>query len=267
MNTSPKANNGNRRPVGWFRRGHRWVGVSLLLFVVLLSVTGITLNHVGDLGLDRRYVNWSWMLDAYGIQMPPPSASFADNGHRATLIGERLFIDGRDTGQHAEELTGFVALGPLVIAAGGQSMHILTAGGDLVESVELTGLPGSIDQVGRNDGRAVVQSGTVLLRSDPDIAVFEPWAADTPGAIHWSARTTPDASEMEALEHAYRGRGLTVERVILDLHSGRIVGMSGPLLMDLVGVCLIVLGFSGLIMSRSRSRRENGVRNGNRPRD
>jgi len=267
MNTSPTSNNGSRRPPGWFRRGHRWVGVSLLVFVVLLSITGITLNHGGDLGLDRRYVNWSWMLDAYGIQMPPPSASFADDGHRATLIGERLFIDGRDTELHTEKLKGFATLGSLVIAAGERAAYLLTVDGDLVEAIALASLPGSIERVGRIGGRAVVQSGGVLLRSDLDIAVFEPWSADTPDAIQWPVETAPDASEMQALERAYRGRGLTVERVLLDLHSGRIVGMSGPLLMDIVGVCLIVLGFSGLIMSRSRSRRENGGRNGSGPRN
>lgn len=249
--------------MGWFRRGHRWVGVSILVFVVLLSVTGITLNHGGDLGLDRRFVNWSWVLDAYGIQMPPPSASFTDDGHRAALVGERLFIDGRDSEQRVATLTGFVTLGPLMLAAGETAVHILTVDGDLVEIIDLADLPDPIERVGRSNGRAILRSGGSLLRSDEDIAVFKPWPGDAPDAIHWSVATQPDASELEVLELAYRGRGLTAERVLLDLHSGRIVGMSGTLLMDIVGLCMIVLGVSGLIMSRSRSRRENGARNGN----
>ena len=201
------------------------------------------------------------MLDAYGIQMPPPSASFADDGHRATLVGERLFIDGRETDQRAENLTGFVTLGPLVLAAGDSAVHVMTVDGDLVEFIELADLAGPIERVGRSEGRAVLQTGDDLLRSDEDIAVFKPWSDELPDAIHWSVPTQPDASELEALDSAYRGSGLTVERVLLDLHSGRIVGMSGPLLMDVVGVGLILLGVSGLIMARSRGRRDNGAGN------
>jgi len=267
MNTSPTSNNGNGRVRRWYRRGHRWVGVPLLVFVMLLATTGIALNHGGELELDQRFVNWSWMLDAYGIQMPPSSASFADDGHRATLLGERLFIDGRDTEQRAEELTGFVTLGPLVLAAGDRSVHVLTVDGDLVEIIELIDLPGPIERVGRSEGRALLQTGGGLLLSDKDVAAFKPRYDELPDAIHWSVATQPDASELDVLELAYRGRGLSVERVLLDLHSGRIVGMSGPLLMDIVGIGLILLGVSGLIMSRSRSRRENGTGNGKRPRD
>jgi len=261
MNTSRTPINGNRRSGYWFRRGHRWIGVSLLFFVILLAVTGITLNHGDKLGLDRRFVSWSWVLNAYGIEMPSQLTSYADAGHRATLVGERLFIDGRDVDQRVSTLAGFVALGPMLLAAGENAVHLLTPGGDLVEVIELVGLPGPIDRVGRIGGQAVVQSAGSLLRSDDDIAVFTPWHDVATAEIQWSVSTPPTASELAVLELAYRGRGLTVERVLLDLHSGRILALPGTLLMDIVGVFLIVLGMSGLVISRSRNRRENGARN------
>ena len=119
MNTPQSQVNGSGRPRHLLRRSHRWVGTSLLLFVILLAVSGITLNHGDTLGLDRRYVNWTWILDAYGIQMPAPGASYADAEHRVTLIGERLYFNGRDIEQRMFALSGFVSLGPLVVAAGG----------------------------------------------------------------------------------------------------------------------------------------------------
>ncbi|HKJ20122.1 MAG TPA: hypothetical protein VJ993_05635, partial [Woeseiaceae bacterium] len=73
----------------------------------------------------------------------------------------------------------------------------------------------------------------------------------------------PDATELAALDAAWRGRGLTVERMVLDLHSGRIFDMSGVLLMDLVALCMIVLGLSGLLLSNSRYRRQNGAKSAN----
>ena len=217
--------NGNRRPPRWFRRGHRWVGVSLLVFVLFLAITGITLNHSADLGLDRRYVSWSWILDAYGMGPPEPYA-------------------------------GRVMLGSLAVVGDGKRVHVLLASGELVESIDLgASLPGSIGRVGRVDDRAVLQSGGSLYRSDEDVTVFEAWAEGAASDVSWSAEVEPDAAGLEALQTAWRGRGVTVERFLLDLHSGRILNFPGTLLMDIVAACLILLGVSGLVLAR---RRGNG---------
>ena len=215
----------NRRPPRWFRRGHRWVGVSLLVFVLFLAITGITLNHSADLGLDRRYVSWSWLLDAYGMGPPEPYA-------------------------------GKVMLGSLVVVGDGQRAHVLLASGELVESIDLgTRLTGNIERVGHVADRAVLQSGGHLFRSDEDVTVFEPWAGGVATDVSWSAEVEPDDEGLEALRTAWRGRGVTIERFLLDLHSGRILNLPGTLLMDVVAACMILLGISGLVLAR---RRGNG---------
>ncbi len=48
---------------------------------------------------------------------------------------------------------------------------------------------------------------------------------------------------------------MTIERLLLDLHSGRILGQTGRLLMDVIAVFLIVLSLSGIILSNARNRR------------
>ena len=255
MNTSQPPTNGNRRGRRWFRRGHRWIGLSLVVFVVYLSVSGILLNHAGDLRLESRYVSWSWLLDAYGLQVPDPTASFSDAEHRSTLLGERLFLDGRDTGQRESTLTGIAALGPLVIIGGERHVYLFTADGEFVEAIDLgASLAGSIEKVGRTGEHAVLQSAGNLYRSDADVAMFAPW--DEAAVDHWSAQTPPGAEEMQVLEAAWRGKGVTVERLMLDLHSGRLFGRAGPLLMVLVAILLILLSLSGLGMYKVRNRRK-----------
>ena len=252
---SPIPTNGKNSARRWFRRSHRWVGVSLAVFVLFLSVSGIALNHAGDLELDRRYVGWSWLLDVYGLKVPTPSASFADSAHRATILGERLFLNGSDTGQRESTLTGIAALGPLILIGGEKTAYLMTAAGEFVEAIDLgSELGGPIERVGRTGDRAIVQSAGELYRSDPDVAVFESW--DDASVEHWSIATPPDAAEIAVLEAAWRGRGLTVERLLLDLHSGRILGGAGPLLMDLVALFLIVLSLSGLILFKLRNGRK-----------
>jgi hypothetical protein len=256
---------GNRLPPRWFRHGHRWVGISLLVFVLFLAITGITLNHSADLGLDRRYVSWSWLLDAYGMEAPEPSASFEDGGYRATLLGERLFLDGKDTEQSMSSLVGLVALEPLLLVAGEKTAYLFMTNGEMVESIDMGGaLPGPIERAGAVGARAVISSNNELFRSDEDIAVFQAWRDNAESEISWSVASTPDADSLAELETAWRGRGVTVERFLLDLHSGRILNTPGTVLMDIVAACMILLGISGLVLSNSRNSRENGSRK-NRP--
>jgi hypothetical protein len=257
MNTSSSPTNGNgsarRRRL---RRGHRWVGLSLVIFIVFLSISGITLNHSVDLELDRRYVSWSWLLDAYGLEVPDPAASFADSGHRATLLGGRLFLDGRDIGHQESVLAGIASLGSLVVVAGERTVYLLTETGDFVEAIDLgSELNGPIEQLGRSGDRAILKSAGKLYRSDPDIALFEAWEEES--SDHWSVATRPNATEMAVLETAWRGRGVTIERLLLDLHSGRVFGSAGPLFMDVVAILFIVMSISGLVLSRARNRRRS----------
>jgi len=266
MNTSRKNTSLKRTNSGprWYRRVHRWMGVTLAVFVLILSITGIALNHATDFGLDRRYIGWSWLLDAYGLAMPEPAASFEDEGHRATLIGERLYFNGVDIDQETSALTGIAVVGPLALVTGLERAQLLTTEGGLVETLDLGGeLPGTIERAGRADGRIVIESAGALFISDPDIAAFEPLDRGAVAEIAWPAASQPDFTELQALEVAWRGRGLTVERVLLDLHSGRLFALPGRVVLDFVGIGLILLSITGLVLWRRRNRPNGaGRRNG-----
>jgi uncharacterized iron-regulated membrane protein len=50
--------------------------------------------------------------------------------------------------------------------------------------------------------------------------------------------------------------GIPVERLIADVHSGRIFGREGPLVVDALGLALALLGVSGTWMfARARRRK------------
>ena len=55
-----------RRLVGFLWHWHRRVGVLAAFFVLVLVVTGILLNHSSELRLDRSFVDWPWLSEAYG---------------------------------------------------------------------------------------------------------------------------------------------------------------------------------------------------------
>ena len=264
MNRSLNGTNGGtpaRR--AWLRRVHRWFGLAALLFVLFLSVTGIALNHTSAWHLDERYLGWSWLLDAYGIEAPAPSASFAAGDHRATLVGGRLYMDGRELARGIEVLAGMVATGDLVVVASEKDAFLLTAKGELVERMSLREtLPTTIAALGIANDRVVLRSGNAVFRFDEQLVTPEPWVADVPAGVRWSTSTPPAPDQLAAIEDLYRGRGVTVERLLKDLHSGRILTRFGPLFMDAIAVLLILLSLTGLLMWMQRGGFGNGNNSG-----
>ncbi|MBT8047129.1 MAG: hypothetical protein HKN57_09205 [Xanthomonadales bacterium] len=256
MNTSTRPDNSIPKRRRWLRTVHRWLGIASALFVLLLSGTGIALNHSHDWRLDQRFVQWPFLLDAYGINAAPLQASFADGGHRMSLLGERLFYDGRLVAESVMQLRGFLSLDGLHLVATAQGIVLLTPEGELVERLDLTSvLPEEIDQLGEWRGRAVISSGREAYLGDAEVTRFERWGDAQEEGIRWSVASVPAEQEIALLQEQFRGRGLTVERLVADLHSGRIVQSAGPLLMDLIAVFLIILSVTGLMLWLRRSRR------------
>ncbi|MBQ13009.1 MAG: hypothetical protein CMQ17_01195, partial [Gammaproteobacteria bacterium] len=68
-----------------------------------------------------------------------------------------------------------------------------------------------------------------------------------------AASTVPEGLEAAIREH-YRSTLLSVERLVLDLHSGRIFGAAGALLVDIMAVLFMLMAATGVwIWLRRRS--------------
>ncbi|MBE9533334.1 MAG: peptidase, partial [Proteobacteria bacterium] len=67
----------NRR----MRSLHRGMGAVVALFVLMLAITGVLLNHTSDLELDDSYLTWGWLLDHYGINTVEPDAVYLLDTH------------------------------------------------------------------------------------------------------------------------------------------------------------------------------------------
>lgn len=106
--------------------------------------------------------------------------------------------------------------------------------------------------MGVNNGNLAVRAAHGDYLADADLLKWKElprvdaaWAAPAP---------IPQALHQRLLSD-YRGKGLPVERVILDLHSGRIVGTWGPWVMDAAAVVLIFLVATGCWMWLRQRRR------------
>lgn len=249
----------------WLRRGHRWIGLAAVIFVLLLSITGIALNHSNDWQLDRRYVQWSWLVSALGVTAPEPTASYADGGNSVTQLGQRTYFNSREITRELDPLHGLVTMDDFAIVATSGAILLLTLDGDLIDYIDLgSDLPGAIEKIGRLDGVPILYAGDRYFVGDAEITGFSPLQDGGEDGVAWSTASDPSPEELAAIEALYRGKGLTVERLLIEIHSGRILGASGPLLLDVVAVGLIALSISGLLVWIRGGGRRNSAPNGRR---
>ncbi len=223
---------------------HRYIGVSAALLVILLAITGVLLNHTEALQLDSRYVRNGWLLDHYGIHAPARVRSFAVQERWLSQWGERLYLDDTEVGRSDRPLLGALAHEGMLVAALEGEIWLLTPEGELIEKLGGgEGVPAGMRAIGHTPaGKLAVQAAHGIYVADAQLLDWR----ETPGAqADWiQEQTLPEQRYQRLLEH-YRGRGLNLERVILDLHSGRLFGRYGIYVMDAAALLMLFLALSG----------------------
>lgn len=235
-----------QRLVGLLWRWHRRTGVLLFLFVLLLTTTGLALNHSSALGLDKRFVEWNWLSARYGDNSHD-LRSFKISGHWVSRTQSgRVFLDAQEVGSCRGDLLGVAERQPLYIVGCAEELLLITSSGQLVESVNAsTGLPTPLAGIALVGDKIAVQGVEGWRYVDLDQLQFDqalPSGATIvqqgQGELPVNIRSAIPASE----------RWLTWERVLLDLHSGRLLGSAGIWLMDAVAILLACVAFSGVTM-------------------
>jgi hypothetical protein len=223
---------------------HRWIGIICALLVLWLGATGILLNHGTRLGFDRAYVRSPWLLRAYGISPLAPQLGFPVSGHWIVQAGDQLFLDTRPVTELRGRLIGAAALPSVILAAARDSAVLMTPEGDLVESLGSESLPGPVLAVASSGRYLLIRTADGVYASDGQLLGFARHAGAWPGEAGEAQPLPPQIAR--GIVSAGAGIKLSRERVLTDLHSGRLLGRYGPWVMDLASVGFIFLALTGL---------------------
>ena len=232
---------------------HRMIGLTVAILVLFLAVTGIVINHTNRLGLDHSYVQSDWLLDWYGIRLPEQPHGFKVDDSWVSQIGQRLYFGDRELkGDHAR-LIGAVQVGKTIVIAAGDKLLLLTIDGRLIEQLSGSdGVPSGMRAIGiMKPDRLAVQAAHGVYHSDKE---FSHWRKQAAQHDNWAQPTAVPESLKQKLSRLYRGRGLSHERVLLDLHTGRLFGGFGVMVMDAAAIMLLLLALSGTWLWLKRKR-------------
>ena len=236
---------------------HRRIGLVALTLVIILAITGIALNHSERFKLDETYVNTSWLLNWYGIEPEDEPVSFriknSTQDHIISAWQKQLFFDNTAIINLEQMMHGAIAAEQFIVVALDNEIILLSYEGEFIERIS-TGISFSnIQRLGMKYKRPVIETSEPLYYM-ADEHILD-WDVIINEGIEWTEEYTLNNKEREQLLIAYRGNGLKLERVILDLHSGRIFGQYGIYLMDAAAIALLWLSLSGLWVWSSRRRK------------
>lgn len=231
------------------RRWHRRIGVAAALFVVLLALSGVVLNHPGIGGLDKRKVHSSLLARWYGFELQAPRSAYAAGAHRLVWGNGSWLLDGRRIAEDAPAPLGMAELAGQVYVATSDSLFEYGPDYALVEKMSAAALPTVPIRALGTSGEGLVLRGEHASFVTNDGLRWRPAGA---AQAAWSTpQPIPATAGAELAERLVPG--ISFQRLIADLHSGRILGTRGPWIVDVLALSLAFLALTGTwVFTRGR---------------
>ncbi len=222
----------------FLHRWHRRLGVSAAIIIVLVSITGLMLNHTGQLELAKHYPQssiWLWPYPAeanVGLtlqdQVIYQTSDAVYLNDQALLSCEPPLINAAMVNHQLWVLC--------------KQQILLLENGQLIESIDSRLLGNHIENLAHHNEQLLIQQAGIWFGFD-DISMMLTQALPAPESI----------TQPSVLDHAQQtNRTISLQKVVLDLHSGRFFGELGVYIVDAAAVILLLLSLSGFWIWYSR---------------
>ena len=228
---------------------HKKIGLSSIVVVVMLVITGLLLNHNDSLKFNQQPISSPLLNQWYGIQLPVVEQGFQQQENWASLVGHTLFINQTPLNNlSANRLFGFqtTPFGYILI-----TKNRLILVDDSVALIDIMPLSSPIEHAYFFNEQLLL-----TLENGDTLQILEPYEQLT--KIDLAVRDTNSLFPIlpsdlppglkTALQAQSNQSGLTAERILLDIHSGRFFGAWGVYLIDLFSILFLLLAISGVWM-------------------
>ncbi len=217
---------------------HRYTGLGVAIFILMLAITGILLNHTEDLELDNRYVKSKPILNWYGIKPAEIQAAFKTDQYWVIQIDGQIFLEQQPVLKKNQTLLGAVATDSFYLLGFPDSLVLLSHEGEIIEQIQKP-----ISKI------AISGNQTILIKSEKQILLSDDgllsWQQAQPPNINWSKPEKLPEQIKRKVKNLSLNKIIPYERLILDIHSGRFFGSYGILVVDIAGILFILLALSG----------------------
>ena len=226
---------------------HRRLSLLGAIALFALIATGIALEHAAALGLDRHCAPGA--LARWLGYRSAPAVAFVAGAHRVAQIGDVLVLDERVLLARATRLVGAAAMPDGIALLTADALTVLDAAGNVVDR---TALPSAASALGRADGELIADTAAGTFVFDRDLGSWTPARAPN-AAIDWVRAVAVDGDAQQRYDALYYANAVTWSTALAAMHSGRIFGRHGGLIVDAAALVLLAIALSGTWLARQRS--------------
>ena len=240
----------------WNRLLHRWTGIVLVVPLVVACITGMILNHTVDLDLSNRHTSAGWIQERYGMNLEgEPEAFGLDGKVYAATWADKIFY-GDSLVDDESPLRGAVPLRDGTAVVTSSQVHYFGLDGELIESLGSETLPATpISRAGRTpELTLVLETPSGIFTSDENLLEFNESPANQ--KTTWSTVVPSSESDRKTWKTTFSGDGVPLDRVILDIHSGRFFGSIGKWIYDITVIGVLLLSLTGFFLFFKTRRRK-----------
>ena len=211
-----------------------------VLLVVL--TTGVLINHTDHLRLAEIRLTHPALMSWYGLddsQMDLQGFQ-AEDDLWVSAADDRLYVNLDATSECLQPLRGALLFQELLLALCSDQLLLLDQSGNLLEKVtQDLGLPTAINRLG--------VSGKDLIMDIPSgHVVFDTTSLTTRSMLTGETRWATEKPLPSEIASEIDQTSIPLEKLVLDIHSGRILGSVGIWLVDLSALLLLLLTITGL---------------------
>lgn len=219
------------------------MGVFAAIIITAISATGLALmlvpgTETGRAELDGPIINVLYgRVPSYG----PVGVELGDGW--VVQIDQSLYVVETPVGDFAGELRGAVETENGVFVASDNLLLLIDGDGSVLDRLEPPLLPGRVDAIGRGPGGNLsINTPDGAFSADTTLSFWQPMAEE---AVEWSVVARPPRAASQSALQAHRGGGVPFERLLADLHTGRLFGVLGEVLVWIATIIMIGLSMSG----------------------
>jgi hypothetical protein len=224
-----------------FYRWHRRIGASAALFLIWIVISGWLLNHSDSLNLAHSEIHSPALAHWYKLNYQTPTQGFTHNKHWLMNSDDILLLDGKKINTPFSHALGLAAQDKFTAIANMHEILLLDEQQSLIDKLSDSSLPiKNISQIGSGCNGIVISDNQQNFSTSDGLA----WQVCNENII-WSQTEILNAQQIAQLKPQIVP-AVSVEKLLIDLHTGRFFGRYGAYVVDTVGLCLLLLALSGL---------------------
>ncbi|MDH5630873.1 MAG: PepSY domain-containing protein [Gammaproteobacteria bacterium] len=221
------------------RKWHRRVGMTAMIFLINLAVTGILLNHYEALSLHKKYIQSDWLISWYGVQSVDEINCINASHNYFCQLDDKIYFKNGDsissfTSEESDQLFNATGKDEINYMLTTNSLYLFNAKFQLIDQISRQ----SID-LSQGDIEGLTTEEFNLL-AEPNEDQF---------------KLLSDPQAIDSINQLHKRSQITHLKFVQDLHSGQLFFSGGTLVSDLMAIIIILLGISGIVSWQKRINR------------